>query len=113
MGTRRHPGSATEDSPRLRGTAKVLENAPWEAFLAWVPNYGFEEHREFAKAKFEEVEEGLMAKMSLGDFLDHCGTHTATAALAEIVEDEAKVRSALSMRPYAVVLFRLHGYVAS
>ena len=40
-----------------------LENAPWEASLAWVPNYGsVEEHREFAKAKFEEdVEEGLMA----------------------------------------------------
>ena len=50
-----------------------------------------EEHREFAKAKFEEdVEEGLMAKMSLGDFLDHYGIHTAIAALAVIVEDEAK-----------------------
>ena len=69
-----------------------LENAPWEASLAWVPNYGsVEEHREFAKAKFEEdVEEGLMAKMSLGDFLDHYGIHTAIAALAVIVEDEAK-----------------------
>eukprot|EP00439_Symbiodinium_sp_Y106_P021091 s7191_g2.t1 len=45
-----------------------LENAPWEASLAWVPNYGaVEEHREFE----EDVEEGLMAKMSLGDFLDH------------------------------------------
>ena len=69
-----------------------LENAPWEASLAWVPNYGsVEEHREFAKAKFEEdVEEGLMAKMSLGSFLDHYGIHTAIAALAVIVEDEAK-----------------------
>ena len=40
-----------------------LENVAWEASLAWVPNYGsVEEHREFAKAKFEEdVEEGLMA----------------------------------------------------
>ena len=58
-----------------------LENAPWEASLAWVPNYGsVEEHREFAKAKFEEdVEEGLMAKMSLGSFLDHYGIHTAIA----------------------------------
>ena len=43
------------------------------------------------KAKFEEdVEEGLMAKMSLGDFLDRYGIHTAIAALAVIVEDEAK-----------------------
>ena len=69
-----------------------LENAPWEASLAWVPNYGsVEEHREFAKAKFEEdVEEGLMAKMSLGDFLDRYGIHTAIAALAVIAEDEAK-----------------------
>ena len=69
-----------------------LENAPWEASLARVPNYGsVEEHREFAKAKFEEdVEEGLMAKMSLGDFLDHYGIHTAIAALAVVVEDEAK-----------------------
>ena len=31
-----------------------------------------------------------MAKMSLGDFLDHYGTHTAIAALAVIVEEEAK-----------------------
>ena len=31
-----------------------------------------------------------MAKMSLGDFLDHYGIHTAIAALAVIVEDEAK-----------------------
>ena len=69
-----------------------LENAPWEASLAWVPNYGsVEQRREFAKAKFEEdVEEGRMAKMSLGDFLDHYGIHTAIAALAVIVEDEAK-----------------------
>ena len=42
-------------------------------------------------SKFEEdVEEGLMAKMSLGSFLDHYGIHTAIAALAVIVEDEAK-----------------------
>ena len=31
-----------------------------------------------------------MAKMSLGSFLDHYGIHTAIAALAVIVEDEAK-----------------------
>ena len=31
-----------------------------------------------------------MAKMSLGSFLDHYGIHTAMAALAVIVEDEAK-----------------------
>ena len=30
-----------------------------------------------------------MAKMSLGDFLDRYGIHTAIAALAVIVEDEA------------------------
>eukprot|EP00439_Symbiodinium_sp_Y106_P000169 s14948_g1.t1 len=31
-----------------------------------------------------------MAKMSLGDFLDRYGIHTAIAALAVIAEDEAK-----------------------
>ena len=55
-----------------------LENSPWEASLAWVPNYSsVEEHADFARAKFEEdVREGLMAKMS------------TIAALAVIVEDE-------------------------
>ena len=44
---------------------------------------------EFARAKFEEdVEEGLMLKMSLGDFKAKYGEHRAIAALAVIVEDE-------------------------
>ena len=67
-----------------------LENSPWEASLAWVPNYSsVEEHADFARAKFEEdVREGLMAKMSMGEFLKRYGEHTAIAALAVIVEDE-------------------------
>ena len=67
-----------------------LENAPFEASLAWVPNYSsVEEHADFARAKFEEdVREGLMAKMSMGEFLERYGEHTAIAALAVIVEDE-------------------------
>ena len=62
----------------------------WEASLAWVPNYSsVEEHADFARAKFEEdVREGLMAKMSMGEFLERYGEHTAIAALAVIVEDE-------------------------
>ena len=44
---------------------------------------------EFARAKFEEdIEEGLMLKMSLGDFKAKYGEHRAIAALAVIVEDE-------------------------
>ena len=67
-----------------------LENSPWEASLAWVPNYSsVEEHADFARAKFEEdVREGLLAKMTMGEFLERYGEHTAIAALAVIVEDE-------------------------
>ena len=67
-----------------------LENSPWEASLAWVPNYSsVEEHADFARDKFEEdVREGLMAKMTMGEFLERYGEHTAIAALAVIVEDE-------------------------
>ena len=67
-----------------------LENSPWEASLAGVPNYSsVEEHADFARTKFEEdVREGLMAKMSMGEFLERYGEHTAIAALAVIVEDE-------------------------
>ena len=44
---------------------------------------------EFARAKFEEdINEGLMLKMSLGDFKAKYGEHRAIAALAVIVEDE-------------------------
>ena len=58
--------------------------------LAWVPNYSsVEEHADFAREKFEEdVREGLMAKMTMGEFLERYGEHTAIAALAVIVEDE-------------------------
>ena len=67
-----------------------LENSLWEASLAWVPNYSsVEEHADFARDKFEEdVREGLMAKMTMGEFLERYGEHTAIAALAVIVEDE-------------------------
>ena len=67
-----------------------LENSPWEASLAWVPNYSsVEEHADFARDKFEEdVREGLMAKMTMGESLERYGEHTAIAALAVIVEDE-------------------------
>ena len=67
-----------------------LDNQPWEPGLRWVPNYSsVEEHVEFARAKFEEdIEEGLMLKMSLGDFKAKYGEHRAIAALAVIVEDE-------------------------
>ena len=70
--------------------AARLENSPWEASLAWVPNYSsVEEHADFAREKFEEdVREGLMAKMTMGEFLERYGEHTAIAALAVIVEDE-------------------------
>eukprot|EP00439_Symbiodinium_sp_Y106_P066136 s2359_g10.t1 len=48
---------------------RELDNAPWEPALAWVPNYSSAgERREFVKAKFDEdVEEGLMEKMTLGE----------------------------------------------
>ena len=55
------------------------------------PNYSSVEGcREFAREKFEEdVAEGLMAKMTLGEFKARYGEHRAVAALAVIVEDEA------------------------
>ena len=79
-----------------------LENAPWEAALAWVPNYC--SRREFAKAKFEEdVAEGLMAKMSLGEFKEHYGEHSAIAALAVasstmIIVEEANDKKQITHR---------------
>ena len=68
----------------------LLDNQPLEPGLRWVPNYGsVEEHVEFARAKFEEdINEGLMLKMSLGDFKAKYGERRAIAALAVIVEDE-------------------------
>ena len=44
---------------------------------------------EFAEEKFEEdITEGLMEKMSLGEFKARYGEHWAIAALSVIVEDE-------------------------
>ena len=59
---------------------------------AWVPNYSsVGEHREFVKAKFEEdIEEGLMEKMTLGESKARFGENRAIASLAVIVEDEEK-----------------------
>ena len=51
-----------------------------------------ERHLDFAKAKFdEEIEEGLMEKMSPETFRERFGENTAIAALAVIVEDEEKL----------------------
>ena len=74
-----------------------LENTPWEPALAWVPNYGStRDHLDFAKAKFdEEIEEGLMEKMSPETFKERFGDNTAIAALAVIVEDEEKDKKRL------------------
>ena len=74
-----------------------LENTPWEPALAWVPNYGStRDHPDFAKAKFdEEIEEGLMEKMSPDAFKERFGDNTAIAALAVIVEDEEKDKKRL------------------
>ena len=69
-----------------------LDNAPWEPALAWVPNYvSVGEHRDFVRAKFEEdVAEGLMDRMTLGEFKAKFKEHRAIASLAVIVEDEEK-----------------------
>ena len=74
-----------------------LENTPWEPALAWVPNYGStRDHLDFAKAKFEEeIEEGLMEKMSPETFRERFGENTTIAALAVIVEDEEKDKKRL------------------
>ena len=65
---------------------------PMEPALAWVPNHGStRDHLEFAKAKFdEEIEEGLMEKMSPETFRERFGENTAIAALAVIVEKDKK-----------------------
>ena len=70
---------------------------PWEPALAWVPNYGStRDHLDFAKAKFdEEIEEGLMEKMSREIFRERFGANTAIAALAVIVENEEKDKKRL------------------
>ena len=74
-----------------------LENTPWQPALAWVPNYGStRDQLDFAKAKFEEeIEEGLMEKMSPETFRERFGENTAIAALAVIVEDEEKDKKRL------------------
>ena len=83
------PVGILEPLPR---TPQVFEkgppdNTPGEPALAWVPNYGStRDHLNFAKAKFdEEIEEGLMEKMSPKTFKNHFGENTA---IAVIVEDE-------------------------
>ncbi|CAE7674357.1 unnamed protein product, partial [Symbiodinium sp. KB8] len=70
----------------------ALENEPWEAAHEWVPKYAsLKDHTDFVREKFEEdVREGLMERMTLGERRD--GEHraiAAIAALAVIVEDEA------------------------
>ena len=51
---------------------------------------------DFAKAKFEEeIEEGLMEKMSPETFRKRFGENTAIAALAVLVEDEEKDKKRL------------------
>ena len=57
-----------------------------------MPNYvSVGEHKDFVKAKFEEdVAEGLMDRMTLGEFKAKFGEHRAIASLAVIVEDEEK-----------------------
>ena len=56
---------------------------------------------EFARAKFEEdINEGLMLKMSLGDFKAKYGEHRAVAALAVIVEDELVGKKSDSLPGY-------------
>ena len=61
-----------------------LENVPWEASSLGPELYAsVEEHQDFAKEKFEEdVSEGLMAKMSLRDFVEKYGEDRAIAAMA-------------------------------
>ena len=77
---------------------RVVEHPLWEPALAWVPNYGSTRDRlNFAKAKFdEEIEEGLMEKMSPETFKERFGENTAIAALAVIVEDEEKDKKRLT-----------------
>ena len=71
-----------------------LENTPWERALAWVPNYGStRDHLDFKLD--EEIEEGLMEKMSLETFKERFGENTAIAVLAVIVEDEEKDKKRL------------------
>ena len=55
------------------------------------------DHLDFAEAKFEEeIEEGLMEKMSPETFRERFGENTAIAALAVIVEDEEKDKKRLT-----------------
>ena len=69
-----------------------LENAAWEPALAWATR----DHLDFAEAKFEEeIEEGLMEKMSPETFRERFGENTAIAALVVIVEDEEKDKKRL------------------
>ena len=74
---------------------RPLDREPWEpglVRLVWVPNYSStEDHREFARDKFEEeIKESMMEKMPMEEFVKRYGESRAIAALAVIVEDEEK-----------------------
>ena len=63
-----------------------------------MPNYvSAGVHKDFVKAKFDEdVAEGLMDRMTLGEFKAKFGEHRAIASLAVIVEDEEKDKKRIS-----------------
>ena len=70
-------------------TSWRLDDAPWEPALAWVPNYiSVGDHKEF---------EGLMDKMTLGEFKARFGEDRGSS-LAVIVEDEEKDRTWIIQR---------------
>ena len=50
-------------------TSWRLDRDTWEPALAWVPNYAsMKDDKDFVRAKFDEdVEEGLMDRMTLGE----------------------------------------------
>ena len=56
-----------------------------------------QDHRDFAKEKFEEeVRDGMMEKMTVEEFVGRYGENRAIAALAVIVEDEDKGKKRLT-----------------
>ena len=94
------PGAATTNSTRLRAAGEV---AAREHFVKACASVGSELwiHEQTAstlnaRAKFdEEIEEGLMEKVSPETFKERFGENTAIAALAVIVEDEEKDKKRL------------------
>eukprot|EP00439_Symbiodinium_sp_Y106_P049823 s1789_g6.t1 len=81
------------DSRYLKLIRALLEAPPakaWEAALAWFPTTVLLRNTGSSlRLSLEDVAEGLMAEMSLGEFKERYGEHSAIAALAVIVEDEA------------------------